>query len=250
METYEVAVPITMSVADFRASVKLVAPREIEESGKIYIYEDYIFINDKMKGILIVDNTYFDPEKISYIEIPQNTDFAVKDDVLYANSGMDMVTFDIRDIHNIKIKERLENVFEFSYPELPASVQYADLSGFNQNETVILGYTTEIREVEMRNDMFFESNSDIANNSSENTGAGAMARFNIAGDYLYTVGRSELNVFDISNLSSATKLNSEYVGWQIETIFNKAGYLYLGSAAGMFIYSIEDPSAPTYVSDI
>ncbi|GHA44326.1 hypothetical protein GCM10007103_26950 [Salinimicrobium marinum] len=252
-ETYQVAVPVTLSVADFRASVRLEEPKEIEQSGKIYVYEDFIFINDNMKGILVVDNSNYHPEKIKYINIPQNTDIAIKGNVLYANSGRDLVTFDISDIHDIEILERLENVFhDHLYPELPASAAYLDFKNYNYEKEVIVGYTLETRE--KTNEELGWINEDIAFNSAgdgTNSGTGgSMARFNIGGDFLYTVGKSDLQVFDISNLSNPQKLNSHYVGWQIETIFNKEGYLYLGSAAGMFIYSLEDPAAPAYMSEI
>jgi hypothetical protein len=252
-KTYEVAVPVTVSIADFRTSISLAEPKEIEQSGKIYVYEDYIFINDKMNGILVVDNTGNNPEKIKYINIPQNTDIAVKNDVLFANSGMDLVTFDISNIHDIKILERLENVFENSYyPELPASAAYIDYNNFNPEMEVIIGYTLETRENTM-DDLGWFTEGDVLYNAVDggNSGTGgSMARFNIGGNFLYTVGRSDLQVFDISNLSNPEKLNSYYVGWQIETIFNNEGYLYLGSAAGMFIYSLEDPAAPAYMSEI
>lgn len=252
-ETYEVAVPVTLSVADFRASVSFEEPKEIEQSGKIYVYENYIFINDNMKGILVVDNTHYSPEKIKYINIPHNTDIAIKGDVLFANSGRDLVTFDISNIQNIRILERLEDVFENHYfPDLPASAAYADFNNFNPEGEVIIGYTLETRERTMDELSWF--NEGVAFNNSADGGnsgtGGSMARFNIGGDFLYTVGRSDLQVFDISNLSNPEKLNSHHVGWQIETIFNKEGYLYLGSAAGMFIYSLENPAAPTYMSEI
>jgi hypothetical protein len=77
-----------------------------------------------------------------------------------------------------------------------------------------------------------------------------MARFNIGGDYLYAVGTNTLSVFDIRTLTNPVKLSTDYVGWQIETIFNKEGYLYLGSAVGMYIYGLEDPAAPEFMSRI
>lgn len=252
-KTYQVAVPVTISIADFRASISLAEPKEIEQSGKIYVYEDYIFINDEMNGILVVDNTGNNPEKIKYINIPHNTDIAIKGDVLYANSGRDLVTFDINDIHDIKILERLEDVFQdHFYPELPASAAYLDFENYNYEEEVIVGYTLETREKTMEELEWFTEGDALYNSvDGGNSGTGgSMARFNIGGDFLYTVGRSDLQVFNISNLSNPEKLDSYYVGWQIETIFNNEGYLYLGSAAGMFIYSLEDPAAPAYMSEI
>lgn len=251
VETYEVAVPVTLTIAEFRASVSLEEPREIEESGKIYVYDNYIFVIDNLKGILVIDNTYHIPEKVAYLNIPQNTDIAVKGNVLFANSGMDLVTFDISDINNIAIKERLENVFETSYyPELPEEVLFADFSGYNHSEEVIVGYTMETRERETRGGAYL----DVAafnNTNAESAGTGgSMARFNIAGDHLYVVGENDLSVFDINDLSNPVRVGGEFVGWRIETIFNQEDYLYLGSASGMYIYSIEDPAAPKYMSEL
>ncbi len=251
VEQYEVAVPVTMSIADFRASVSLEEPVAIEESGKIYVYEDFIFVNDKMKGILVIDNTNNDPKVVKYIKIPQNTDIAVKGDVLFANSGKDLVTFDISHINNIKIMDRLNDVLEEYYPDMPEGVFYTDFSGYDPHQEIIMGYTVETRERE-NNPLVdgwgnFAESGDIGSNSG--TG-GSMARFNIGGEYLYTVGSSTLHVFDISDLNNPEKLNSNYVGWEIETIFNKEGYLYLGSAAGLYIYSLEDPSVPEFMSQI
>ncbi len=252
VDTYEVAVPVTMSIADFRASVSIEEPKEIEQSGKIYVYKDLIFVNDLKKGIMIIDNTNFRPGKISYITIPLNTDIAVKDDVLFANSGRDLVTFDISNIQDIKILERLEDVFQdHIYPEIPASAVYADFNNFDFEEEVVIGYVLETREQVRENTYWLTEGSPLSTADRGNSGTGgSMARFNIGGDFLYTVGRSELQVFNIGNLTNPEKLTTNYVGWQIETIFNHEGYLYLGSAAGMFIYSLEDPASPAYMSEI
>lgn len=251
VEQYEVAVPVTMSIADFRASVSLEEPVTIEESGKIYVYEDYIFVNDKMKGILVINNTNNNPKVVKYIKIPQNTDIAVKGDVLFANSGRDLVTFNISNINDIKIMGRLNDVLEEYYPEMPEGVWYTDFSGYDSSQEVVMGYTIEKREREkdILTDGFI--NFAESGDSGANSGTGgSMARFNIGGDHLYTVGNSSLHVFDISNLNNPQKINSNHVGWQIETIFNKEGYLYLGSAVGMYIYSLEDPSVPAFMSQI
>lgn len=249
-ETMLVAVPETMTLADFRASVEIVEPIEVEQSGKIYTYGNYIFINDLLKGVLILENVNYDPVRKKYLKIPANTDIAIKDDILYANSGRDLVTFDISDINNIKELGRLEEVFDYYYPEFPSDAETADYSEVDYENEIIVGYSLETRE---RPDdrweeggVTFDSNGGFG---SVGTG-GSMARFNISDDYLYVAGQSTLEVFDISSFSNPLKLQTEYVGWQIETIFNKEGYLYLGSATGMFIYNLEDPASPSFMSSI
>ena len=91
----------------------------------------------------------------------------------------------------------------------------------------------------------------FVNNSgvSEGSGTGgSLARFNIHKDFLYVVDQTNLSIFDIKNLNEAQLVKTERVGWEIETIFNKEGYLYLGSSSGMFIYDLEDPAAPQFQS--
>jgi hypothetical protein len=76
--------------------------------------------------VLVVDNSNYNPVKKKYLNIPANTDIAIKDDVLFANSGRDLVTFDISDLENIRQLERLEDVFEEFYPQIPVGLENVD----------------------------------------------------------------------------------------------------------------------------
>ena len=79
-----------MSKAEFATSLSIEVPRPIDESGKVYTYQDYIFINDKSQGIHVIDNSNpQQPRKISFIKIPGNVDISIKDDFLFADSLMD-----------------------------------------------------------------------------------------------------------------------------------------------------------------
>lgn len=244
-----VAVPVTQSVADFRASVKIQEPRDIGESGKIYAWRDYIFVNDKNEGVHIIDNTDpFNPEKIKFLKIPRNMDIAIKDEKLYADNGMDLVVFDISDIDNITELARVENVFPNYYAIAPQGASYVDLENFDPQQEVIVGYVMETRKIEYAVDNWerFETAS-VADGGNTGTG-GSMARFSIKNDYLYVADEAKLSAFDISNPSAPNLVSSEYAGWNIETLFNYGDHLYLGSDRGMYIYSIEDPAAPQEVS--
>ena len=110
-EDYLVARPLTMSVEDFKNSVEIIAPIPVKESGKIYAFENYIFVNDKYKGVHVIDNSDpANPQKVSFIKIAGNVDISVKDNYLYADSIADLMVFDISDIENIQIVNRLEDV--------------------------------------------------------------------------------------------------------------------------------------------
>lgn len=255
-EIINIAIPQAMSKTDFRKSVEILSPRNIEKPGKIYVYNDLIFVNDVFKGVHVIDNsTPASPKAKAYLKIPGNVDISVKNDFLYADSAIDLVVFDISDINNIKIANRLKDVFNIYDYQIPEGVLYADYNGFDSNEEVIVGW--EIKQERRLIDTPDERFIDIAVLSSESanfdTGGvgqgGSLARFQIVNDYLYTVGSYEMAIFNIQNLEAPILENTQNSGWNIETMFQADGYLYLGSTNGMYIYSIANPASPEYVSE-
>ena len=94
------------------------------------------------------------------------------------------------------------------------------------------------------------SNSDSAANFSETGQGGSLARFTIKNDYLYTVDIMSLQVFNVADSENPVQVNTIPIGFNIETIFNYKDFLYIGSQNGMFIFSIENPEQPTYLSDV
>ncbi|OQD42604.1 hypothetical protein BUL40_10145 [Croceivirga radicis] len=249
---YIVATPLLVNKAELRASVTVTAPIPTETSGKIYAYNDYIFINEKYKGVHIIDNSNPEnPSKIGFITIPGNVDISVKDNFLYADSVVDLVVLDISNSDEIKEVNRLENALPNNVVWPIAEIyEYAQVDYENQ---YIIGWETKIERRKIEEvggpDIFLEADA-IANQSGGNTGqGGSLARFKIVDEYLYAVDSHNINVFNISNLNAPEKLNPIYAGFDIETIFNKGDYLYLGSMQGMFIYNLNDPAMPSYVSE-
>ena len=108
---YVVARPLILSKADFANGVDIVPPQPIDESGKVYTYGDYIFINDKSRGIHVVENSNpQQPVKIAFIEISGNVHISIKDNFLYFDSFMYLIVLDISDITDLQQVNRLENV--------------------------------------------------------------------------------------------------------------------------------------------
>jgi hypothetical protein len=253
---YLVARPLVISKAEFATSVDVVAPRPVNESGKVYTYQDYIFINDMYQGIHVIDNSNpSQPVKIAFITIPGNVDISVKDDYLYADSLMDLVVIDISDINNIVLVNRLENVL-YGNVFFPFEVDLVEDTNFDYESEMIIGWetTTErrlISEVEAQNGGFvFREDFALANDASGGTGqGGSLARFKIVNDYLYAVDSHNINVFNISDLENPQNLDDVYAGFDIETIFYNGTYLFLGSMRGMYIYDIADPAAPSLISE-
>ncbi|MEO0571385.1 MAG: hypothetical protein AAF039_06740 [Bacteroidota bacterium] len=245
-----VARPITMTQAEFANSVAIIDPTPIDESGKIYAYQDYIFVNDKYKGVHVIDNTNPEsPQKISFIKIAGNVDISVKDDFLYADSLTDLIVLDISNINNIQMVNRLEGVLRDNVVWPAAEIfEWEDIDYENE---ILVGWetTVERRRIEDVQIDFFAEDLATANESGNTGQGGSLARFKIVGDYLYAVDSHSINVFDISNLETPQDLEDVYAGFDIETIFNRGEHLFLGSMRGMYIYSISNPATPTFLSE-
>jgi hypothetical protein len=94
-----------------------------------------------------------------------------------------------------------------------------------------------------------ESIGDAGGSSGQ---GGSMARFTIAGDYMYAVDHSTLKMFDLSDPAQPLFLEgkTQQLGQNIETIFNMDTLLFIGSQDGMYIYNIVRPQFPEYLSNV
>lgn len=94
-----------------------------------------------------------------------------------------------------------------------------------------------------------ESDSGYSSDGSSDTGtAGSLARFAVAGNYLYTVELEHLKIFDIANEQSPEFIKQSSPGFGIETIFINGDYMFLGSRWGVYIYDISHRESPKEVS--
>jgi len=256
-QEYLVARPILMDQDEFTQSVSVVAPRPVDESGKVYAYGDYIFVNDTYKGVHVIDNRNpSQPVKIGFIKIPGNVDISVKDDYLFADSLMDLVVMDISNIEQITQVNRLQNVL-YNNVVFPLEADLIEYEDYNYGSEIIVGWETVterrlISEVEGRvngGQVFMDfAVAESANDGGTGQG-GSLARFKIVEDYLYAVDSHNINIFNISDLDDPQVLDNVYAGFDIETIFNRDNYLFLGSMRGMYIYDITSPATPTLVSE-
>ncbi|WP_370408678.1 hypothetical protein [Tenacibaculum dicentrarchi] len=105
--------PVIIKRADLNASIAFQDTEVMSESSKIYIFNDYIFINDKRKGFHIFDNS--DPKnpiKKKFLKIPGATDISIRNNTFFINQATDLVSLSINiDASTFTINKRLENVF-------------------------------------------------------------------------------------------------------------------------------------------
>lgn len=73
---------------------------------------------------------------------------------------------------------------------------------------------------------------------------GSLARYTIAGGYLYMVDMRELKAFSLANPTDPVLTQAVQVGTDIETIFAYKDKLFIGSREAMYIYSIASPGSP------
>ncbi len=258
-EVFTANAPIYMSYEDLRTAVKMNAPRELENPGKIYFKDGYIFINEELKGIHIIDNRNpASPQNVGFIEVPGNVDIAVKNNILYADSYIDLVAINIADVNNPAEVSRVEDIFPYTTPPYDDNYRVAQV---DPEEGVVVGW--EIKKVRQEMEyhyypVYFYGRAELAMNDGGFSGGGvqngstfgiggSMARFGLYNDYLYAVDNSTLFMFDVKSDASPNSIGKQSIGWNIETMFIYDGHMFFGTQNGMLIYTLEVATVPKYV---
>ncbi len=258
-ETYTVNTPEYLSYSDLRASFKMKSAELIRQPGKIYFKDDFIFINEYQKGIHVIDNADpSNPEVLSFIEIPGNVDMAIKGNMLYADSYIDLLTIDVSDMEHITEVDRDTGVFPYIIPEYEIGI----LEAIDESKGVITGYkVTQKTEAYTGQQYYYDRfpmwesgfltfDAMSANKlSGAGTGTGgSMARFTLYSDYLYAIDKASLHLFDVSDASDPKFTKQIPISWQIETLFPYEQMLFIGARDGMWVYSLQNPANPEFIS--
>lgn len=264
IETYIANVPIYITYDELRSSVQVGNSRVLQNPGKIYFYNNYLFINEYLKGIHIIDNSNpAAPINLHFISIPGNVDITIKDDILYADSYIDIVALNISDINNITEANRLENILPYILPPYDKNYRIDEI---DYSKGVVVDWelkkiTRNINEQRYPVYPWFynedymissysngTSGSSLGSSSSFGIG-GSMSRFAAINNVLYAIDNYSLNIIDITDYNNLSLLKSLNIGWNIKTIFPFDNKLFIGSQNGMLIYDISIPSNPTFISD-
>ncbi|MCF8380295.1 MAG: hypothetical protein K9H49_11995 [Bacteroidales bacterium] len=256
-QTYTANVPVYLSYDELRESVKIEEAVPLKEPGKIYFKGNYIFINEYMKGIHVIDITNpSDPSPLSFINIPGNVDMAIKDNILYADSYIDIVLIDIS-IPSAPVEiNRLDSILSYTLPSYNNKYPMATIDA---KKGVVTGWKVEEYTQEIYNNphpwgIYYEYSYVDAMSSSKSPSSvggavygvgGSMARFATYDQYLYLLEQtSKLKVIDISDVDSPELSYDKYVGWGLETMFIYEDYMYLGATNGLHILDLHFPNNP------
>lgn len=267
-QRYTYLEPIYTTTAEIRASFGILPPQPIQQTGKIYLMDHYLFINEPNEGIHVIDNTDpANPVNVSFIKIPGNFDLAGKGHILYADSYIDLLALDISDIQNVRQVKRVEDVFPYynSYGFYPATE--AVVTGWREVEVIDQLEGDEAANasswfryrdgIAARTDVIptFVSCANCAvyfamaaGGSADSGTGGSMARFTVVRDYLYTIDGANMQLFDITTLDDPQAGMELYVNFNIETIFPYEDQLFISAQDGMYIFDNSDPTNPTLLS--
>jgi len=107
--------PVFMSRETLENSVKYIPEaRDMIQTGKIYYRAPYIYVNERYKGVHVINNTLpASPVNEGFILAPGCIDMAVKGNILYLDNAVDLVSFDL---DSKQVTSRLRNVFPEPLP--------------------------------------------------------------------------------------------------------------------------------------
>lgn len=254
LQTFTANVPIYIPYEELRTSFSVTGGQDLQKPGKIYYLEPYMYINEYQEGIHVLDlSDPANPINRAFISIPGNVDMAIRNNILYADSYIDLVLIDITDPLNPELNQRIEKLFEYVIP--PYDYDYP-LAEIDQEKGVIKGY--EIKEItqEVQNHgpiwpMYYDYGAEMSSvapgSSKGNTYGvgGSMARFLTYDDYLYILeSTNKLKSLEIRETDSLVIRNEQYLGGKVETLFISEDYMYVGTSGGMHILSLDEPAVP------
>jgi hypothetical protein len=257
--------PVYTTVEELRASIDLTEPQPLGSVGKIYVKDNYLFVNEPGKGIHIIDNRNpSQPSPKKFLKIPGNFDMAINGNTLYADSYVDLVAFNISNIISIEETGRLEGVFKnYRSFGMATDANCCVITGWNEKKNVQLNESDCDVNLQPWGGIYYEmgiavpstmsagfsSKAAVTPGSGSGPGVGgSLARFTINGDYLYMLDGGDLQVADISSASEPVAKSRAYLAWDIETIFPYKENLFIGSASGMHIMDLTSPEEPTKLS--
>jgi hypothetical protein len=271
-ETNPVYSPVYMSYDELRTSYSYDPPQEVSQAGKIYLYTNYMFVNEIYKGIHVIDLTNpASPQNIGFIKIPGSVDIAVKDNILYADSYVDLVAINITDPASPVEISRIPDLFPYPYDYAdylaePIIVDYPNavfdpvdinlgvvIDWIHTGDQIIDQVVNSCLGSGSDNDAYYIEAGTVTLDSSSSGGTtgtgGSLARFIIVQtNYLYALNSTDLNIVDITNAASPVFSKTVNIGYNLGSIFVDGNNLFISSSPDIYIYDIVDALNPAFIS--
>jgi hypothetical protein len=132
---------IYMSWEEFRTTaVRVLPPQPIGKRGKLLIANEHLFVSEPGQGVHVFDDR--DPEHpmpLFFIRIPGNIDIAVRDNLLYADSAVDLLTFELRlEEKTAKLVGRLEDQFDYDPYQSLEGERFVMVENLDQSRGIVV----------------------------------------------------------------------------------------------------------------
>lgn len=256
--------PVYLSYEELRSAVRFDSPKEITKPGRIYFKGDTLFVVEAYAGVHVLKvNNPANPENAGFITIPGCTDLSIRNNILLANSFIDLVAIDISDLSNIRETARAQSAFQYCIPQKDNEYPYANI-----DETKGVVVDLEVRKIEQEVELYPSSHPYYYYNISNWDGAyldnmssgggkgsasfgtgGSMATFGLYDHYLYILKDFyEVVIYDVSSPSKIDKINNTRTSAQAETMFLYDGHMFLGTTTGVSVFNLSAPSSPKHIS--
>lgn len=243
--TYTIMTPVLKAKADVLAAINGNPSEAVQQAGKIYIKDKFIYLNEVDKGIHIIDNS--DPSKpsqVAFLNIPGNRDIGVRDNILYADMYGDLLAIDISNPKKVSITNRIGNFFMSRMYGYGSVVDDDHVAVDWIKKDTVVAFDDRLY---LGGDMFALNNAASSGGvkSNANGTAGSMASMVLMNDYLYAIREPHsVGIVDITTAATPRLDTTFYAGFDLETIYPFEDKLFLGSSTGMFMYDIANPISP------
>lgn len=238
--------PVYQSKSAVLAAINGNPGQPVAEAGKVYVKDHFIYLNEKDKGIHIIDNSNpSHPLQVAFLRIPGNLDMAVRDNILYADMYGDLLAIDISQPRDAKLRKRVPGFFsERMYVNNTAIPEDMVPVEWIKKDTLVIfdrnGWGIGCAACATAN--LFSASAAVSKGM-----AGSMAAMVLMDDYLYAITeRHSLGIISIASPADPEVVNTIFAGFDLQTIFPFGQQLFLGSAIGMFMYDVSNPESPAY----
>ena len=249
---YTRMMPVFALRGDIHDSIQTLEPRLMCHPGAIYARGRYLFVGELDEGFHVIDNS--DPEAptpVAFWQVPGSSQISFVGNRVVMDSYADVVVLSIGNDFSIQLDDFAPN-----------ALATGGRVGQGHQDEVVVGYRMERVSYHYEGPYSpygcdacdfaggprlnaFESDSDPGGGIDL---AGSLSRFAVSGDYLYVLDQGQIRPFTVG-ADSIDVHDAVYVAWDIETAVARADYLYLGSATGMHVLDLSDPSAPLPVAN-
>jgi len=245
--SYRAFVPVYMSMTDIRAINQVHPSKGLSDPGKIYVYKNLLLINERYEGVHVYNNSDpSNPVALKFVAIKGCLDMDVVDDVMIANQGADLVSWDISDPSNPIFVQRLESIMNHELlknDSFPIAMEERDI-------------VEVIEDANCGDGRRFGGGVFVSEDASNPGGpggqsgqAGSMSRFAYVDGYLYIVDSDNLRSLDMSDIRNISVSGNQQISWEVETIFPYNDFLFLGTTTGMVVLNrVVNPKVPIWTT--